>query len=398
MIHVHLHIEDAQEKQKIQEWLTQSFFTSFIVNEEKSLSSNDIVLIEVKSLLDWVKIRRMKKLYNRIIIFPLLEQHMIKTAPLAVELQLSSFFIKPVKRNTFHRHFKRLAQMPVKTNQSYDAELFWRKILKGEYPSNTELSRQLPAMTIPNLVCVMQGWISQPHREKEEGWEASSIIQNAIQKATALIGCEAVFVPFHKHAALLLKVPSEIVSPSFWKAGEEALLQTIQFLKEDYGIQLYIGAGSLAREVLHVKESYENAKVARRTVAKHQLSLRYFDEIPTNISVQKSVDYIQDHYTESISMNEVAAMVNFSPAYFSRMFKKETGHSFVSYVTLVRILRSIWLLRRTDQAIEQIAMDLGFNTPNYFSATFKKEIGLSPSQYRVTKEILFSHNGNEDDF
>ena len=38
MIHVHLHIEDAQEKQKIQEWLTQSFFTSFIVNEEKSLS------------------------------------------------------------------------------------------------------------------------------------------------------------------------------------------------------------------------------------------------------------------------------------------------------------------------------------------------------------------------
>ena len=43
-------------------------------------------------------------------------------------------------------------------------------------------------------------------------------------------------------------------------------------------------------------------------------------------------------------------------------------------------------------------MDLGFNKPNYFSSTFKKEIDLSPSQYRATKEILFSHNWSEDDF
>ena len=91
-------------------------------------------------------------------------------------------------------------------------------------------------------------------------------------------------------------------------------------------------------------------------------------------------------------MNEVAANINFSPTYFSRLFKKETGHSFVSFLTLVRILRSIWLLRQTNQTIEQIAMDVGFNTPNYFSAIFKKEIGYSPSQYRLTKEILFSHN------
>ena len=78
--------------------------------------------------------------------------------------------------------------------------------------------------------------------------------------------------------------------------------------------------------------------------------------------------------------------------------KKETGHSFVSYLTLVRISRSIRLLRQNEQSIEQIAMEIGFNTPNYFSATFKKEIGLSPSQYRLTKEILFSHNWEDDDF
>ena len=401
MKYVHLHIEDAQEKLKIQEWLNHSFLTSFKVSEEKQLSSKDIVLIEVNSLLDWVKVCRMKKQYSGIIIFPLLNPSMIKTSPLAVELQLSSLFIKPVKRNLFYRNFKKIAQMHPQVEGKAYQDLFWRSVLKGDIESKTVLSQQLPAISstqVPNLVCVIQGFIQHPKRETEEGWEASSVVQQTFLKAMNLIGCEASFVPFHKHAALLLTIPSEIATPSFWKVGEEAILQTIEYLKEKYGIQLYIGVGSLAREPLHLRDSYENAKIARRIVAKHHLSLRYYDEIPTNISVQKSIDYIELHFAEGISMNEVAATINFSPTYFSRLFKKETGHSFVSYLTLVRILRSIWMLRQTNQAIEQIAMDLGFNTPNYFSSTFKKEIGLSPSQYRATKEILFSHNWSEDDF
>ena len=400
-IHVHLLIEDAQEKLKIQEWLNHSFFTSFKVNEEKPLSSHDIVLIEVNSLLDWVKVRRIKKQYNGITIFPLLDQAMIKTAPLAVELQLSSLFIKPVKHNNFHRKFKKIALMHSQADRKLDQDIFWRRALKGEIESESDTSQQFSTISsrkIPNLVCVIQGFIRDSECEKEEGWEASAVVQHAFLNAMAQIGCEAFFVPFHKHAALLLKLPTEIATPSFWKAGEDAILQTIEFLKENYGVQLYMGVGSLAREPLLLKESYENAKIARRTVAKHHLTLRYYDEIPVNISVQKSVDYIRDHFTESISMNEVATNINFSPTYFSRLFKKETGHSFVSYLTLVRILHSICLLRQTNQSIEQIAMDLGFNTPNYFSSTFKKEIGLSPSQYRATKEILFSHNWSEDDF
>jgi len=400
-IHVRLLIEDVQEKLKIKEWMNLSYFTSFKVDVEKPLSSQDIVIIEVNSLLDWVKVRRMKKQYLGITIFPLLDQSMIKTAPLAIELQLSSLFIKPIKRNNFLRAFKKLALEYLQSDCKSNCELFWRGILKGENKGVTDVSQQLSEISstkIPNLVCVIQGFIRNPDCEKEGGWEASSVVQHAFLKEMSKIDCEASFVPFHKHLALLLKLPSGIATPSFWKVGENTILQTIEFLRESYGIQLYMGVGSLAHEPLYLKESYENAKIARRAVAKHHLSLRYYDEIPANLSVQKSVDYIQEHFAESISMNEVAANINFSPTYFSRLFKKETGHSFVSYLTLTRILRSIFLLRQTNQAIEQIAMELGFNTPNYFSSTFKKEIGLSPSQYRATKEILFSHKWSEDDF
>ena len=81
--------------------------------------------------------------------------------------------------------------------------------------------------------------------------------------------------------------------------------------------------------------------------------------------------------------------MNFSVPYFSRMFKKETKKSYVDYVTFLKIMKSLPLLRMTNQTMEQISADTGFNTPNYYSSTFKKYVGLSPSEYRATYEIIF---------
>jgi two-component system, response regulator YesN len=400
-------IEDNQEKAKIETWLTHHSFQNLLIQNEGPILPNDIIFMEITSLFDWVKVRRMMKQYHEIIVIPILDQSMAKTSPIAIELQLPSLLIKPLKSRSFYRNFKKtlslLAEMPSieKIDGESYRDMFWRKVLKGDITSELEMSHSfslMPSAMVPNLVCCIQGFLSSPEREKNEGWEASSIVQKTILKAFSTIGHEAYFVPFHKNAALLLKSPSDVATPSFWAEGQRVMFSAIETLREEYGIQLYIGIGAICREVMQLKDSYENAKIARMAVAKHELWLRYFDEIPTNVSVQKSIDYIRTHYTENISMNEVAAKVNFSPTYFSRLFKKETAHSFVSYVTLVKLQRSIWLLRRTNQTIEQIAMDLGFNTPNYFSSTFKKEIGLSPSQYRLTKEIFFSHTWEEDDF
>lgn len=408
--HVQLFIQDAGVKTQVTQWLQNAEFKNFKVQIDQPLSPNDIVVFEITTLFDWIRIKRIKKHYQGIIIFPILNDSLLKTAPIAFSLKLPTLFTKPLRKKEFLRHFKKILSVHsdydvVDTENNFSGEsfrdIFWRRVLKGEIKESAEVVRAFSIMSstmVPNLVCVIQGFVKDPDREKKEGWEASAVVQKAFLEAMKEIGQEAYFVPFHKHAALMLKVPSEIATPSFWKEGKEAMFKAIQHVKEKYGIHLYMGVGSISREILRIKESYENAKIARVTVAKHQLSLRYFDEIPTNISVQKSVDYIRARFTQDLSMNEVAATINFSPTYFSRLFKKETGHSFVSYLTLVRLLRSIWLLRQSDQTIEQIALDLGFNTPNYFSSTFKKEIGLSPSQYRATKEILFSHNWVEDDF
>jgi len=94
-------------------------------------------------------------------------------------------------------------------------------------------------------------------------------------------------------------------------------------------------------------------------------------------------------HEEDLTVSRVAKSASISVPYFCRLFKQETGRSFVEYVTFVRLQHAVWQLRHTNKTIEQISDELGFNTPNYFSSTFKKYAGFSPSEYRATEEILF---------
>ena len=104
-IHVQLLIEDKQEKEKIEMWLSHSSFQAFQIQSEKPIRSNNIVIMEINSLFDWLKVRRLKKQFRDIIIFPLLDQSMLQTSPIAVELQLSIFFYKAFEKKFFLSQF-----------------------------------------------------------------------------------------------------------------------------------------------------------------------------------------------------------------------------------------------------------------------------------------------------
>ena len=92
--------------------------------------------------------------------------------------------------------------------------------------------------------------------------------------------------------------------------------------------------------------------------------------------------YIEEHYMENITLEDLGAYLGFNPSYFSTLFKKETGTSFVEYLVKVRMEKTKELLRETDLTIQDICFMVGYNDVRYFRKLFTRTTGLSPKEYR----------------
>ena len=110
--------------------------------------------------------------------------------------------------------------------------------------------------------------------------------------------------------------------------------------------------------------------------------------LPVNPSsvVYPAVVYIRDHLQQEITMKEMADLCHLSPSYFSRTFNKETGESFVNYISSRRIQLAKELLLETGKSISQIAEEVGYDNISHFTAVFKRTEGITPSAYRSSKK------------
>lgn len=94
--------------------------------------------------------------------------------------------------------------------------------------------------------------------------------------------------------------------------------------------------------------------------------------------------FIEEHFHDpEISVEMLCGHLHVSPAYFSTLFKKETGMSFVAYLTRRRMEKAVELLSATEDKTYEISAKVGYTEPNYFSYVFKKQYGVSPTKYRA---------------
>ena len=106
----------------------------------------------------------------------------------------------------------------------------------------------------------------------------------------------------------------------------------------------------------------------------------------TKSFVTRAVEYVKEHYADQeLSIETICSYLNVSAAYFSTVFKKETGKTFINYLTDYRMEQAVDLLLTKDEKTYIIAEKVGYSDPNYFSYVFKKQFGMSPSKYKAGK-------------
>lgn len=94
--------------------------------------------------------------------------------------------------------------------------------------------------------------------------------------------------------------------------------------------------------------------------------------------LEQAFSYIDTHYCEKITLDEVAASVYMSSNYFSSYFRKVTNISFSEYVTRLRIMHARELLRDPEKSVTEAALECGFHNISNFYRLYKKHIGKPP--------------------
>ena len=388
-------------------WIEEFLPNNFVECEYPSVNETTIFVYEINHLFDWVKVKRLLRNYPNNMIVPIVAEHLTYSTSIAIELNLQALLIKPLNKSKFLRIAKKLyssfkekqahkltllelSQQVSLDHTSPFKEAFLRRLIRGEIDNEQEIIQAasfLSAENIPNIVLLIQGYQILDDNESKEV-DAPSTIATIFRTYFANLAPIS-FLNFERYLLLLMRIPSDYTSFKHWTQGVACLFEVIEVLKRDHNIHLFIGVGDVYQQPMQVYHSYSQARKARKKPPVDNLHIRYYEDLTKNEQLQKAIFYIEEHFDQQLVLCDVASYINFSPAHFSRLFKKETGRNFVDYVAFTRILKTVRYLRKYDDTIDKIATSSGFSTSNYYSLTFKKHVGITPSEYRNTKEILF---------
>ena len=112
-----------------------------------------------------------------------------------------------------------------------------------------------------------------------------------------------------------------------------------------------------------------------------------FSEGQQNIIDGKVIPYIQEHFSETLTVTEIADYAALNAQYMMRLFKKRTGISVLEYVTNCRMEKAKELLRSTDWNNEIVSEKLGYASSGYFIKLFKKTFGMTPREFRKASDL-----------
>ena len=150
---------------------------------------------------------------------------------------------------------------------------------------------------------------------------------------------------------------------------------------------LVFGEGASASMGEYLKLINMEKDVLQQWLRRHCLwlheSIRQARDSSTQSLIRKAKEYVHSHYQdEGLSLDDICETLGISNSYFSSVFKKDTGNSFIGYLTEYRMEKAARMLVETTEKSYMVAKSVGYTDANYFSYVFKRQYGVSPSKYR----------------
>lgn len=129
----------------------------------------------------------------------------------------------------------------------------------------------------------------------------------------------------------------------------------------------------------------------RNIASLKQITLEYLDFVFNYLNhtdgqvgiVTQIKKYLNDHYKEKISLQDISDDLHIATSHMCAVFKKKTGKTIIDYLSQIRIYKAMDLLKKNNILVSDICYEVGYTDPGYFSKAFKKYIGISPSEYRI---------------
>lgn len=106
------------------------------------------------------------------------------------------------------------------------------------------------------------------------------------------------------------------------------------------------------------------------------------DYMKNQVLMEHIRDYVEAHYMEDITLQDAAAQIHYSDAYFCRFFKQNFDKNFIMYLSEIRIEKAKELLSDVTVNVKDVGQRVGFRDSSYFTKVFKRVTGVTPSEYR----------------
>lgn len=350
-------------------------------------SPADILLVDIRMpVMDGLTlIEELNKISNNYVPIIISSYGEFDYAKTAMRLGVVHYLLKPLDFSELNHcleaasqslRFQRVAHSSL-TLRDDDQELYLMDILTGQYSEMPDAQQQFEKLAFPfsyddcSGICIK---ITFAHTDR---WiYGRDSLFTAVNNLIHLIYAPNFLLPLFRKSSSCdyLIIDENCADFSF----DELLQQAKQLLGAEISLKVLFAFTSI--EELRTGDYIQ--RQSRLPKANDMLSDEAEDTALIHSTIQKAIAYMEEHYAEDLTREDVAAKVYMSGAHFSRSFKMVTQTTYKDYLTEIRMQKAIELLK-TNAKVQEVAQQVGYPNPNRFNINFRHYTSYTPSEYRT---------------